>query len=64
MFSIDVRRPTAEGSFYGEAYVTTDHNQTLRVPYRFAVSKGSVYSDAFVFDKVFPVSFNINITVE
>ncbi|ODN00128.1 Transmembrane protein [Orchesella cincta] len=54
VFSIDVRRPTTEGTFFGEAYVTTDHNQTLRVPFRFAVSKGSVYADTFVFDKVFP----------
>jgi hypothetical protein len=57
VFSIEVRRPTVEGTFYGESYVTTDHNQTIRVPFRFVVSKGSVHSETLQFDKVFPVSF-------
>jgi len=56
VFSIEVRRPTVEGIFYGESYVTTDHNQTLRIPFRFIASKGSVQSENVMFDKVFPVS--------
>lgn len=56
VFSIDIRRPTVEGLFFGESYVTTDHNQTLRIPFRFIVSKGSVHCDTIVFDKAFPVS--------
>jgi len=56
VFAVEVRNPSVEGSFYGESYISTDHNQTLRIPFRFAVSKGCVYSDPVVFDKAFPVS--------
>ncbi|CAG7716425.1 unnamed protein product [Allacma fusca] len=54
VFSIEIRRPSLEGAFWGEAYVTTDHNQTIRVPFRFSVSKGCVHSDVVIFDKAFP----------
>lgn len=56
VFSVDIRRPTVEGTFYGESYITTDQNQTLRSPFKFIVSKGSVSSETLFFDKAFPVS--------
>ncbi len=58
VFSIQVRRPTLEGVFWGESFVTTDHNQTLRLPFHFSVSKGSIHSDLITFDKAFPVSLS------
>jgi len=56
VFSIEIRRPSAEGVFYGEAFVTTDHNQTLRIPFHLIVSKGTVHTEALLFDKSFPVT--------
>jgi len=54
VFSVEVRRPTAECVSWGEAFVTTDFNQTLRVPFHVIVSKGSVHSETILFDKAFP----------
>lgn len=56
VFSVDIRRPTVEGMFYGESYVITDQNQTLRSPFKFTVSRGSLSSETIFFDKAFPVS--------
>ena len=56
VFSVEVRRPNAEGEFWSEAVVTTDHNQTIRVPFYFSVWKGAIRSDVLTFDKTFPVS--------
>ncbi|OXA52873.1 hypothetical protein Fcan01_12442 [Folsomia candida] len=54
VFSVDIRRPTVEGMFYGESYVITDQNQTLRSPFKFTVSRGSLSSETIFFDKAFP----------
>lgn len=56
VFSIEVRRPVVEGLHWGEAFVTTDYSQTLRVPFHVSVAKGSVHSEPVLFDKVYPVS--------
>lgn len=60
VFSIEIRRPSVEGDFWAEAVVTTDHNQTIRVPFIFSVRRGAIHSDTITFDKTFPVSTTYN----